>query len=224
MEDIYDIHHALIKEESTIKGFPFRCASELEIRIGTLEYCPNRVNRENFRSGVSEADFYCLMSLIPKDVVEEELWDYSYNTAHSKTKTRVSYNTKREIVSCICKTWMKDVKIEQCVARYDARLNLCREIKAAVPLQGRAYVRHKKRVSVFMCQGRWRLDMTRILQVNRPTYYEIEIEAVSIKPFLKNAQLLKSDIEACFNKLKECLSKQQTKYMYNNNHHFTNFV
>lgn len=196
-----------------VRHFPFPCQTELELRVGAFAYDPANPRSNAFKCGVQEDDFWRLKQLV-HNIPEQEVWDHCYRTADRKTKRRVSYDSRRNFQSCICKSWVNSVSLQQCIGHYDARLNVCREMDAAVPSSGRPYIRHKMRSSSSICEGRWRLDLTRVFQ-GASTQYEVEIEASDITAFLKNAKLMEEDINYCLKLLKHYFFDQQSKDAYN---------
>jgi len=213
-ESVHYIHNALVRETGLIQSFPFPCQTELEMRVGVLEYSPDRRNQELFRAGVSVNDFNKLWDMASRETAPSEVWDYSYNTADRKTKTRVSYDRYRTVVSCICKSWIEDVKLIRCLGNYDVRLNLCRELEAALPTGGRPYIRHKQRLSMPVCDQRWRLDITRVCTKDGTDQYEVELEACDASQFVADSNLLLSDVHVCLSTLQHYFTKQQ-EYTYN---------
>lgn len=196
---IAHIHSQLKREVNELKQLPFPCKLELELRIGTLEYSPHS-QRGRFNSGVPEYAFTSLLTIFnPELCMSEESWDCIYGSADRRTNVRVSYAADNICTDCICKTWVEDVQLPQCLGSYDARLNLCREIPAALPDHGRQpkYTRHKQRISTVLCESRWRLDMTRVFPPSGKPEFEIELEACDASLFVKNLALLQSDIDYC---------------------------
>ena len=218
---ICDIHNILQQETEELQELPFPCKSELELRVGTLEYSPHN-QQGKFCNGVTEEIFNNVVRHFePEDCTSEEVWDHIYRTVDTKSNVRVSKLKNGTHTSCICKTWIKHVELEQCLGTYDVRLNLCREINCAMPSsEKRAYVRHKQRISVLLCANRWRLDMTRVFTPKAKPHYEIELEACDVTPFVSNVPLLQSDIDHCLNLLKPYMvgkrnESYNTQTMYN---------
>lgn len=205
------LHSALVSELAEVAHLPFPCKTELELRVGILQYSPVSSNGK-FCAGVTETAFNAVVALFEcHEYRSEEVCDYIYHTVDRKSKVRLSYDVSGNLLSCICKSWIKDVKLEQCFGKYDARVNICREIAASPEIdinsQRPAFIRRKQRISVPLCEGRWVLDLTRAFSAPRTVTYEIELEACDAAVFVNNSTLLEADLQYCFHLLQPALTK-----------------
>lgn len=207
------LHSTLQSEWRESEFLPFSCKVELELRVGTLEYDPREPARGRWRSGVTRQTFDQLAcSFEPHLYSRQELWDSIYSTVEERCKVRVSRDAAGRVVDCICKNWVQDCQLERALGRYDARLNVSREIPAALPLPGEraVYSRHKQRLSILVCESRWRLDLTCSTDGRQRVQYEVELEACEPALFVANKELLCSDLQWCCNLIKTANSYNRT--------------
>lgn len=207
------LHRILYDQLLECRQLPYGCGVELELRLGTLEYSPVDA-RGKWKNGVSAEVFAQLVSSFPSHLyVREELWDSIYHTVDERSKVRVSQDAAGNIKECICKTWIGDCKLERYLHRYDARLNVSREMDAALPPSSTQpdYRRHKQRLSIVVCDGNWRLDMTRSTDAAQKVQYEVELEALQPQAVAEHMDQLYSDLTHCCE-----LLLPKTILLYNN--------